>query len=90
MDNAEASQVTAQGFEILCLWSRNIAMLPLEDWLTTLNRAESIGPIIDPTAYLEYRDDPRSEVFKELLEKAVALKAVVMKAQTTLGFLKPE
>ena len=46
-------------------------MLPLEAWLRGLNRAESIGPIIDPTLAKEYFASDKPEILKDIIEKAI-------------------
>ena len=81
MNDAEAKQTMQQGFEILCLWSRSIAMLPLEDWWNALERAESVGPILDPTLYREYLYSEKAKIIKKLIEAAIPLKSVVLQAQ---------
>jgi hypothetical protein len=81
MTDKEAAAVTQQGFEILCMWSRNIAMLPLEDWLEALNRAETIAPIIDPTLYIHYQQSAKAHIIKKLIELAIPLKQHVIASQ---------
>ena len=81
MKDQEAVQSTIEGYEFLCSQARMIAMLPLEDWLTAINRAEAIGPMLDPTLYREYRDSFKGAIIKELIEAAIVLKAAVLRAQ---------
>ena len=54
-------------------------LLPLAEWLRAINRAETVGPILDPTLYREYLNSPKSVAIKELIEAAIPLKAVVDK-----------
>lgn len=74
-------QTMKEGFEILCMWSRNIAMLPLEDWDKAFERAESVAGIIDPTLFREYLYSDKDKVIREIIRAAIPLKAAVMKAQ---------
>ena len=84
MTSEEVELVTMHGFEMLCLWSRMISMLPLEDWLNALNKAETIAPITDPTLYGEYLYSEKAKILKEIMEAAIPLKRVVMKHQPSV------
>ncbi|CAN5389654.1 hypothetical protein BH09PLA1_BH09PLA1_26040 [soil metagenome] len=81
MNNAEAGELMKEGFELLCNWSRMIAMLPLEDWQRALDHAETVGPIVDPTLMREYLYSDKPAVIKSLLDAAIPLKRAVLKAQ---------
>jgi hypothetical protein len=81
---ADIVETTAGGFEILCLWARNIAMLPLEDWDRTFEKAESIGHIVDPTLYRSYIYSDKAKVIRKLIRAAIPLKQAVMEAQAVV------
>jgi len=81
MKDEKAAQLTQEGFEILCLWARNIAMLPLEEWLAALDHAETVGPILDPTLYRDYLYSDKPKVIRELIEAGITIKAAVIRAQ---------
>lgn len=53
--------------ELLMLCSL-MARLPLEEFLEDINRAETVGPIVDPTLYIQGRE-PLSQI-KSLAEAA--------------------
>jgi hypothetical protein len=72
-------------FTLLSLWSRNIAMLPLEEMLESLNLAESLCPVLDPTLYREYVYSDKAQLVKKLLEAALPLKRVVLQAQPIIA-----
>lgn len=88
MSDEEAKQTMKEGFEILCLWSRNIAMLPLEDWREALRKAESVAVIVDPTLMRDYIQSDKPVILKEVLDAAIKLKAVVVKHQATISQIK--
>lgn len=88
MSNKELEATMTEGFDLLCNYSRIIAMLPLEDWRTAFNRAETIAPIIDPTLYREYLYSPKPEIIKDIIEAAIVLKRAVMKHQSTLTTMR--
>jgi len=79
----ELETLTA-GFELLSTWSRNIAMLPLEDWDRALERAETVGPILDPTLFREYLYSDKAKILRRLIAAAIPLKRVVLDAQPTV------
>ena len=74
-------ELTKEGFEILCLWSRNIAMLPLEDWDAAFERAESVGPIFDPTLFIKYMHSEKAVFIRKLIRAAIPLKQLILEAQ---------
>jgi hypothetical protein len=69
------------GYELVCNYSRMIAMLPIDKWIEQLEHAESLGPILDPTLYLEYLYSDKGKVLKKILHAALELKRVVEEAQ---------
>lgn len=72
-----------EGWNILISQARIIAMLPLEEWLQAFERAETLGPILDPTLYRDYIYDPdeKGELLKELIRSAIPLKREIRKLQ---------
>lgn len=81
MTKEDNIRLQAQGFELLCSQARIIAMLPLEDWLSALELAETIGPVLDPTLYRDYLYSQKPEILKEIIRAAIPLKKAVLKAQ---------
>jgi hypothetical protein len=81
MTDTEASRVTAEGFEFLCSQCAVIALLPLEDWLAALNRAESVAPVINPTLYRDYEYSNKAQFIKKLIGAAIPVKRLVIEMQ---------
>lgn len=81
MKPATASELTREGFEILCLWSRNIAMLPLEDWKAAFVNANTTAPILDPTLYRDFIYSEKAQFLVKLIDAALPLKKLVLEAQ---------
>jgi len=79
-----AVEITKEGFDLLCMWSRNIALLPLADWWDQMERFDSIGWVRNPTMYRDWLKSKNVPILRELIDKAMALKAVVMKAQPVI------
>jgi hypothetical protein len=72
------------GFDLLLNAARTISMLPLREWLDAFNRAETLGPFLDPTLYREYLFDKqrRGETLKELIQLALPLKNKFVELQS--------
>lgn len=58
-----------------------LAELPIEKWLDDIERAESIGGIMDPTLYRRYIYSGKGEVIKDVLNGALAFKQAILKAR---------
>lgn len=56
MTDKEKAQHT---LDLLCMWSRNIAMLPVEEVRESIEHAEIVGPYMDPTAFIRHMHDPK-------------------------------
>lgn len=71
------------GWSLLIGQARIIAMLPLERWLEQFEKAETLGPILDPTLYRDYIYDPeeRGELLKGLIRAAIPLKREILNIQ---------
>jgi hypothetical protein len=71
------------GWNVLIGQAKIIAMLPLEEWISAFERAESLGPILDPTLYRDYIYDPeeKGELLKDLIRSAIPLKREILKLQ---------
>lgn len=82
MTDAEAVEATKQGWSLLAEWSSMVSMLPLEDWLCAIDRAETIGPIAHADLW-RYSHASLADV-KELIEAAMPLKQKVLKMQRRL------
>ncbi len=81
--NEDAIQSMHDGWDLLIGQANIIAMLPLEDWLAAFERAETLGPILDPTLYRQYIYDPekKGEVIKDIINAALPLKHAILKAR---------
>jgi hypothetical protein len=84
MTEEETMATLTEGFEFVCQQARLIAMMPIEDWLRALDRAETLGPVVDPTLYREYIYSKKPEILKKVLLAALALKRVVLEAQPAI------
>ena len=84
LSDLEAVDVLQAGYEMLLTWSRNIAMLPLEEWQNQLERAETLGPILDPTLFRKYLYSNKPDILKSILNAAIPLKQAVLKAQVQI------
>lgn len=70
------------GWDLMCNQARIIAMLPLEDWLAAMNKADTIGSILDPTLWMKAHE--KMDKIKSIVEAALVLKQAVMKLQPEL------
>jgi hypothetical protein len=75
------AQLTKEGFEILCLWARNIAMLPLEEWKEAFELADNSMHIVDPTLYREFLYSEKAQLIVKMIDAALPLKKLVLEAQ---------
>lgn len=82
MTDQEAIALTQNGWTIVFQQGAILALLPIEEWLKAFTRAESIGPILDPTLYRSYTYSGKGEVIKDVLEAALVFKQAIIKAQT--------
>ena len=85
LSDLEALDVLQAGYQMLLTWSRNIAMLPLEEWQSQLDRAETLGPILDPTLYRKYLYSDKPDILKSILSAAIPLKHAVLSAQPKIA-----
>lgn len=83
MKEREAKAHYEMALGLLFNQCRILAMLPLEEMLSQLDRAETVAPFMDPTLMQQYLASPNGPVIKELLRAAIRVKAVVMKHQPT-------
>ena len=65
-----------------------LAELPIEKWIEELERAETLGPILDPTLYRDYLWDGKGKVIKDVLKAALHFKAAIFKARDSVGRAK--
>lgn len=92
MRDLQAVEATREGWDAFLAAARLIASLPLEEWLAAFERAEALGPILDPTLYRDYLHDPqrRGETLQGLFTAALPLKAAVRSAQRrAVSFVGP-
>lgn len=87
MSDKEALTATQDGWTILIQQAKVIALLPLEEWLSAFERAETLAPILDPTLYRDYiyDRDNRGELLKDLIRAALPLKREILKLQDRFG-----
>ena len=76
-----------QGWDLLFQQAGIIALLPLEEWLSSLEKAEEAAPFIDPTLYRNYIYDPekKGESIKSVIRAAIALKKEICSLQERYG-----
>ena len=70
--------------EVLMSQAGMMAMLDLEAFLSTINHAETVAPIVDPTLYqkvLYGRGADNLEAIKEIAAAALKVKAAVERAK---------
>jgi len=60
---------------LLCSQARIISQLPLEEMLRIIDKADAVGPVIDPTAYRSGMDGLREQ--RKLVEASLRLKRMV-------------
>jgi len=58
-----------------------IAEMPIEKWLDDFDRAETLGPILDPTLYRSYLYSKKGDVLKAVFNAALTLKRAVLEAR---------
>lgn len=71
------------GWDLLFNQTRVIAMLPLEDWLERMSRADTLGPILDPTLWMKAHE--KMDKIRTIIEAALVLKKAVLKLQSEVG-----
>jgi hypothetical protein len=91
MSDKEAMATLHLGFDLLFNYAKLISMLPLEDWLELLERAESTAPILDPTLYREALYSGKLEAIKKVIRAALELKRTVeeVRADVLSGKVEP-
>jgi len=77
----EKLQKLVAGYELLCNYSRMIALLPIDEWLEELEHAETVSAILDPTLYRDYIYSDKAKVLKKIMQAALELKRAVEEAQ---------
>jgi hypothetical protein len=83
-EESKKAKELIMGYELLCNYSRMIAMLPIDQWIDDLEHVETVAPFIDPTLYLEYLYSDKGKVLKKILHAALNLKRVVEEVQPTV------
>ncbi len=81
MNDQEAIRTLIDGFDILCNQAKIITMFPIEEWLETLEKGETIAPYIDPTLYRQYIYSRKPELLKKVLKAALELKRTMLEMQ---------
>lgn len=69
------------GWGLLLSQGAIVAELPIEEWLRGLERADSVAPFLDPTAYRTYLHSGKGELLKEVFAAALVFKRAIQKAQ---------
>lgn len=72
-------------YNLLAACAKQIAMLPLEDMIAALDRAETVCPILDPTLFKNYLDSRRGPLIKKLMQSALVLKNALLEMQPTIA-----
>lgn len=81
MSDRQAVQDLQDGWSFVMSQGAMIALFPIEDWLEALERAETVGPILDPTLFRDYLYCGKGPIIKDVLRAALTLKQAVVKAQ---------
>ena len=84
MTDSEAMETTRQGWDFVLHQGAMLAMMPIEDWLEAFSRAETLGPLVDPTLYREYLYSGKGEIIKDVLGAALVFKRAIVKAQANI------
>lgn len=71
-------------WDIAMHYARVITLLPIDKWLADLEHAESVAPILDPTAYRDYIYSPNPEIIKKVFRALLEVKRVVEGLQPQL------
>jgi hypothetical protein len=77
--NAKISRI--HDYHLAMTYARAIARLPIDRWMEDIYRAESVGPVVDPSLFREYLDNPNSRIVKTILLALLEVKRVVEEAQ---------
>lgn len=85
LTDQEAIRTLTDGWDLLMNTARMIAMLPVEQWIEGLDRAETVAPIVDPTLYREYIYSGKGEIILSVMKAALVLKKAVLNAQPKLA-----
>jgi hypothetical protein len=88
LTDEEAIQVLTEGWDLLFNNARLIAMLPIEQWVEGLERAESAAPVLDPTLYRDYIYSGKGEIIISVMRAALTLKNAVLEAQPKLAEMR--
>src|SRR5579875_3260893 len=59
------------GWEFVMQQGAMLALMPIEQWLADFDRADSAGPILDPTLYREYLYSGKGELIRGVLRAAL-------------------
>lgn len=81
MTDKEAIEGLQAGWTAVFQQGAVVALFPIEDWLAALERAENLGPFVDPTLYREYLYSGKGEIIKDVLSAALVFKQAIVKAQ---------
>ena len=81
MDNEEYKMTQ----EMLLMLARQVRLLKLGEFLRAIDRAETLGPSLDPTLYRASLYDGNLERIKRLAEGAVGFKRAADKIVTEAG-----
>lgn len=72
-------------WDLLMNHARWIAIMPIEQWLEAFERAETLGPVLDPTLFRDYLYSGKGDVIKSIMHAALPLKKAVLEAQPKLA-----
>lgn len=81
---AELKETMTATLDLLAMWSRNIAMLPLEELAKAFDQAEAAAPVMDPTLFREYLYSPKAQMIRKLIAAAIPLKKIIVDVQPEL------
>lgn len=70
--------------ELLLAQARLIAALDLEELLNAIDRAEAVGPVLNPTLYKQGAE--KMQAIRRVAEAALKIKNEVLKGSETGGY----
>lgn len=79
MTAQEAVGLMKQGWDMLANWGKMITMLPLEDWLEVIDKADAMGPFIDPTMWMQGHE--KMAEIRKIIAAALPLKRAIIALQ---------
>jgi hypothetical protein len=78
----ETIEMMQVGWDMLAQYGKMITMLPLEDWLAAIDKADALAPFVDPTLWMRGHD--KMAEIRKIIEAAMPLKRAILALQPKL------